>query len=63
LLACEGGPEIVAFLYHHYNYLHPDVQRQVFLAIWERLSCSQDQAPAMRLRTLGMKVLLVTSRN
>lgn len=49
----KGDPGVVAFLYHHYDYLHDDVQRQVFQTIWERLRRSQDQALATRLHTLG----------
>lgn len=50
----HGDPEVVAFLYHHYNYLHTDVQRQVFLAVRDQLVRTQDQALASRLRMAGI---------
>lgn len=50
----QGDPEVVAFLYQHYTYLHADVQFMVFRAIWERLSSSHDEALARRLRDLGI---------
>lgn len=53
----HGDPQVVAFLYFHYDYLHTDVQRQVFRALWQQLSRTQDQALAARLHNAGINDL------
>lgn len=55
----RGKPEALVFLFHHYSYLHPEVQRAVFKAIWHRLRATEDHVLASRMSKGGLADLAV----
>ena len=52
-----GDPSVVGEIYQLIDHLHPDIRRQVFIAIQSRLVATSDQALCARLRDQGVKDL------